>query len=105
MRGQRRVVDQSLHPRGPAIRYGPRGRDAGRTDHLSKTRLDVRLLLGYCDNGGAADTTLPAVEVSVDDGIVYLTDNDVTFAHEGGIDEGDDEDDDDGPVSTSHIGF
>ncbi|PGF16982.1 (2Fe-2S)-binding protein [Natrinema sp. CBA1119] len=60
---------------------------------------------GYCDNGEAADTTLSAVEVSVDDGVVYLTDDDVTFAHEGGIDEGDDADDDDGPASTSHIGF
>ncbi|QLK27201.1 Rieske (2Fe-2S) protein [Natrinema zhouii] len=57
---------------------------------------------GYCDNGEAADTTLPAVEISVDDGVVYLTDGHVTFAHEGGINEGDD---DGGPASTSHIGF
>ncbi|SER81170.1 Rieske (2Fe-2S) protein [Natrinema salaciae] len=55
---------------------------------------------GYCDNGEAAETTLPSVDVSVDDGVVYLTDDDVTFAHAGGIDDGDD-----GPASTSHIGF
>jgi hypothetical protein len=55
---------------------------------------------GYCDNGEAADTTLPSVDVAVEDGVVYLTDDDVTFAHEGGID-----DEDDGPASTSHIGF
>ncbi|OAQ54737.1 hypothetical protein HTG_04010 [Natrinema mahii] len=58
---------------------------------------------GYCDNGEAADTTLPSVGVTVEDGVVYLTDDDFTFAHEGGIDDEDDEDD--GPSSTSHIGF
>ncbi|WP_408957671.1 Rieske (2Fe-2S) protein [Natrinema sp. 74] len=57
---------------------------------------------GYCDNGEAADTTLSSVDVTVDDGVVYLTDDDVSFAHEGDIDNGDD---DDGPASTSHIGF
>jgi len=55
---------------------------------------------GYCDNGDAADTTLPDVGLSVDDGAVFLTDDEYTFAHEGGIGEGDD-----GPSSTSHIGF
>lgn len=60
---------------------------------------------GYCDNGEAADTSLPSVDISVDDGVVYLTDDEVTFAHAGGIDDGDDESDDDGPASTSHIGF
>jgi len=54
---------------------------------------------GYCDNGEAADTTLPAVEVTVEDETVYLTDEDYTLAHEGGID------DSDGPGSTSHLGF
>ncbi|OLZ40138.1 (2Fe-2S)-binding protein [Natrinema saccharevitans] len=58
---------------------------------------------GYCDNGEAADTTLPSVGVTVEDGVVYLTDDDFTFAHEGAIDDEDDEDD--GPSSTSHIGF
>ncbi|WP_435551644.1 Rieske (2Fe-2S) protein [Natrinema sp. CGMCC1.2065] len=57
---------------------------------------------GYCDNGEAADTTLPAVDVTVEDGVVYLTDDDFSFAHEGEIE---DEDEDDGPASTSHIGF
>lgn len=53
---------------------------------------------GHCDNGEAADTTLPAVDITVHtDGTVFLTDDDVTFAHEGGID------DDDDPDSTSHI--
>ncbi|AEH37023.1 Rieske (2Fe-2S) protein [Halopiger xanaduensis] len=62
---------------------------------------------GYCDNGEAADTTLPTVEVSVrDDGRVILTDGDLSFVGEGGIDENGSEDDgDDGPASTSHIGF
>jgi nitrite reductase/ring-hydroxylating ferredoxin subunit len=30
---------------------------------------------GYCDNGPAAETTLPSVDVSVEDGQVYLTTN------------------------------
>ncbi|GAB3669205.1 Rieske (2Fe-2S) protein [Halopiger thermotolerans] len=61
---------------------------------------------GYCDNGEAADTTLPSVEVSVrDDGRVVLTDDDLSFVGEGGIDENESEDGDDGPSSTSHIGF
>jgi len=54
---------------------------------------------GECDNGEAAGTTLPDVDVAVEDGTVYLVDEEYTFAHEGGIDE------DDGPSSTSHIGF
>ncbi|SFS74721.1 Rieske (2Fe-2S) protein [Halostagnicola kamekurae] len=53
---------------------------------------------GYCDNGEAADTTLPGVDITVhSDGTIFLTDDDATFAHEGGID------DDGGPDSTSHI--
>jgi len=56
---------------------------------------------GYCDNGDAADTTLPDVDLAVADGAVFLTDDEYTFAHEGGIDDGDDA----GPSSTSHIGF
>jgi len=54
---------------------------------------------GDCDNGDAAGTTLPGVDVTVNRGDVYLTDDDVEFEHEGGID------DDDGPSSTSHIGL
>lgn len=56
---------------------------------------------GYCDNGEAAETTLVSVETSVDDGQVYLTDDDVRFLYEGpslGNDDGDD-----GPSSTSHL--
>ncbi|SDN17460.1 Ferredoxin subunit of nitrite reductase or a ring-hydroxylating dioxygenase [Halogranum gelatinilyticum] len=55
---------------------------------------------GYCDNGKAADSTLVEVDVAVDDGTVYLTDDDYTFLHEGGID-----DDDDMPSSSSHLSF
>lgn len=55
---------------------------------------------GYCDNGEAADTTLPDVDVTVEEGDVYLTDDHYTFKSAGKI-----EDDDDGPSSTSHIGL
>lgn len=55
---------------------------------------------GYCDNGDAAGQTLVEVDVVVDDGIVYLTDDGLTFEHEGS------KDDDDGmPSSTSHLTF
>ena len=56
---------------------------------------------GGCDNGPAAETTLLPVDITVDDGQVYLTDDDARFLHEGGTD-----DDDDGmPGSTSHLRF
>lgn len=55
---------------------------------------------GYCDNGDAADTTLPDVEIAVEDGQVYLVDDDVTFLRAG---PSRDDDDDDGPSSTSHL--
>lgn len=55
---------------------------------------------GYCDNGKAAGSTLVEVDVEVEDGTVYLTDDDLTFRHEGGID-----DDDDMPSSSSHLTF
>ncbi len=54
---------------------------------------------GACDNGQAAGTTLPAIDVTVEDGTVYLVDEEYEFEHEGGVDESD------GPSSTSHIGF
>ncbi|WP_132060137.1 Rieske (2Fe-2S) protein [Halorussus amylolyticus] len=62
---------------------------------------------GYCDNGEAADTTLVSVELAVELGNVYLTDDAYTFLHDGGIGDGDGDGsgDDDGPSSTSHIGF
>jgi nitrite reductase/ring-hydroxylating ferredoxin subunit len=55
---------------------------------------------GDCDNGEAAGTTLPDVEVAVANGEVFLVDDEYTFDHEGQIDDGDD-----GPSSTSHVGF
>jgi nitrite reductase/ring-hydroxylating ferredoxin subunit len=55
---------------------------------------------GYCDSGEAAETTLLSVDVEVEDGQVYLTDDDVRFLHEGPAD---DDDDDDTPDSTSHL--
>ncbi|MFC7167177.1 Rieske (2Fe-2S) protein [Halospeciosus flavus] len=58
---------------------------------------------GYCDNGEAADTTLVSVDVETEDGTVYLVDPDYTFDHAGEADEG--ETDDEGPSSTSHLGF
>ena len=54
---------------------------------------------GDCENGEAAGTTLPAVGLAVEDEAVYLDDEEYEFAHDGRID------DDDGPSSTSHIGF
>ncbi|AGB35947.1 Rieske (2Fe-2S) protein [Natronococcus occultus] len=57
---------------------------------------------GYCDNGEAADTTLVDVEIAVEDGAVYLTDDDVSFLREGGTS---DDDGDEGPSSSSHIQF
>ncbi|XVH30224.1 Rieske (2Fe-2S) protein [Haloferacaceae archaeon DSL9] len=57
---------------------------------------------GYCDNGEAAQTTLVPVEVAVDDGEVYLVDDDYAFSHEG---EREDDDGNDGPSSTSHLSF
>ncbi|WP_281195297.1 Rieske 2Fe-2S domain-containing protein [Halorubrum sp. F4] len=53
---------------------------------------------GECDNGPAAGTTLPDVDVAVEDGVVHLADDRYTFLHEGGIDDG-------GPGSASHLSF
>jgi nitrite reductase/ring-hydroxylating ferredoxin subunit len=54
---------------------------------------------GACDNGEAAGTTLPDVDVAVEDGNVHLVDDNYSYLHEGGIER------DDGPSSSSHIGF
>lgn len=55
---------------------------------------------GYCDNGEAAETTLVDVDVAVDDdGTVYLDDPSYDFASDGPIED----DDDDGPSSSSHL--
>ncbi|ELK55207.1 Rieske 2Fe-2S domain-containing protein [Haloferax volcanii] len=63
---------------------------------------------GACENGEAAGTSLPDVDIAVTDGGVFLTDDEYTYLSAGaaGEDEdGDDGDDDDIPSSTSHIGF
>ncbi len=57
---------------------------------------------GYCDNGPAAETTLPSVEIAVEDGQVYLADDDVRYLHEGTHS---DDEEDDGPRPTSHLRF
>ena len=57
---------------------------------------------GACENGPAAETTLPAIDVTVEDGQVYLTDDRVSFLWAGGDS---DDDDDDVPSSTSHLRF
>jgi nitrite reductase/ring-hydroxylating ferredoxin subunit len=54
---------------------------------------------GYCDNGKAAGSTLVEVDIAVRHGQVYLTDDDLEFVGEGGID------DDGSPSSTSHLTF
>lgn len=71
---------------------------------------------GDCDNGEAAGTTLVSVEVVVEDGDVFLADEDFKFSHEGGIDAGGGDDGDghtsagndpgdESPGSTSHLSF
>jgi nitrite reductase/ring-hydroxylating ferredoxin subunit len=52
------------------------------------------------DNGDAAETTLLSVDIDVEDGQVYLTDDDVQYLHEGPAE---DDDDDDMPGSSSHL--
>lgn len=56
------------------------------------------LATGGCDNGPARNQSLVSVDVTVADGTVYLTDDALTFEHEGG-------DDDDGDLSTTHMSF
>jgi nitrite reductase/ring-hydroxylating ferredoxin subunit len=56
---------------------------------------------GSCDNGEAAGTTLRSIDVEVRDGAVFLTDDDLTYLHEGLPDDGDDE----APSSSSHLTF
>jgi Rieske Fe-S protein len=56
---------------------------------------------GYCDNGEAKGTELVPLELAVEDGVIYLVDDDYRFDGEGGLDD----DGDDVPDSTSHIGF
>ena len=54
---------------------------------------------GYCDNGKAAGSTLVEVDVTERHGQVYLTDDNLEYVDEGGID------DDGDPSSTSHLTF
>ncbi len=54
---------------------------------------------GGCANGPADGSTLWSVEISVNRGDIFLTDDDYEFVREGGID------DDDGPSSSSHLQF
>lgn len=66
---------------------------------------------GDCDNGEAAGTTLVSVAVVVENGTVFLADEDFEFSHEGGIDDGDgstsagDEPGGSSPGSSSHLSF
>ena len=57
---------------------------------------------GSCDNGEAAGTTLRSIDVAVRDGAVFLTDDDLTYLYEGLPDE---DGDDEGPASSSHLTF
>ncbi|QWC20297.1 Rieske 2Fe-2S domain-containing protein [Halorubrum sp. 2020YC2] len=57
---------------------------------------------GSCDNGEAAGTTLRSIDLDVRDGAVFLTDDDLTYLYEGLPD---DDGDDDGPSSSSHLTF
>lgn len=56
---------------------------------------------GSCDNGPAAGSPLVGVEITVNRGDVFLTDDDYSFRHEGEIED----DDEGGPASTSHLRF
>lgn len=57
---------------------------------------------GYCDNGPAEQSTLQTINITVENGQIYLTDDDVTYLHDGPTTEDDDEE---GPSSTSHLRF
>jgi len=54
---------------------------------------------GECDNGKAAGTTLPSIDIAVEAGDVWLTDENYTYLRDGGLD------DDEEPGSTSHLSF
>jgi nitrite reductase/ring-hydroxylating ferredoxin subunit len=57
---------------------------------------------GRCDNGPAAGSTLRSVEIEIEDGQVYLADDDLQYLHEG---PSNDDDDDSEPRSSSHLRF
>ncbi|MEZ3144370.1 Rieske (2Fe-2S) protein [Halobaculum sp. MBLA0143] len=87
--------DQPFH-RGDGVGVAFRDGQAICPRHGSMFDLDT----GDCDNGPAAGQSMVEVDVTVDDGVVYLTDDNLTFEHEGGLD-----DDDGMPSSTSHLGL
>ncbi len=60
---------------------------------------------GHCDNGKAKGSTLLSVDVTVEDGAIYLTDRTCEFSHAGGIEDDDSDEDDDMPSSSSHLTF
>jgi nitrite reductase/ring-hydroxylating ferredoxin subunit len=89
-------TDQELHRDG----IGTVMRDGGIVCPKHGSVFDAET--GYCDNGKAAGSTLVEVDVTAEDGQVYLTDADHTYLWDGGFEE---DDDDDMPGSTSHLTF
>ena len=89
-------TDQELHRDG----VGTVMRDGGIVCPKHGSVFDAET--GYCDNGKAAGSTLVEVDVTAEDGQVYLTDADHTYLWDGGFE---DDDDDDMPGSTSHLTF
>jgi nitrite reductase/ring-hydroxylating ferredoxin subunit len=87
--------DQRLHREG----VGAVTRDGGIVCPKHGSVFDA--CSGFCDNGEAADSTLLSVGIDVEDGQVYLADDETTFLRTGPADD----DDDDGPQSTSHLQF
>ena len=57
---------------------------------------------GECGNGPADGTTLLSVDIEIENGQVYLADDDARFLRHGPAE---DDDDDDIPGSTSHLRF
>jgi nitrite reductase/ring-hydroxylating ferredoxin subunit len=79
-----------------------RGRGAARRDDrliCPKHGSAFDVATGDCDNGPASGSTLAAVDVAVRHGQVYLTDEDLEYVRDGGLD------DDGDPSSTSHLRF
>jgi nitrite reductase/ring-hydroxylating ferredoxin subunit len=54
---------------------------------------------GFCTHGPCEGATLAAVDVAVEDGAVYLTDDDYAFVGRGPVDDGED------PSPTSNVEF
>ena len=58
---------------------------------------------GGCENGPADGSTLWSVDISVNRGDVFLTDDEMQYLHDGPAE--DEDGDDSGPSSTSHLRF